>query len=206
MSFLYYQPTQNGDLDGIIKYFRDNLGDNFPDGFINTSCSTVFRNSEKPENTLYENENTFTTKNESPNWVGYHLAGYLYLQAYTIRVINMTDYYNDFPVNWTVYGTNDTEHFYSIEVRNTNGIFTYQGQSETFTIEHPQTFSNFYILLNGVNSNSSRHLRFSQIEFFGAFTTTNINLKNIFNQSFTISCKTKHNTIIFIIVSLFIKK
>ena len=66
-------------------------------------------------------------------------------------------------------------------MRRTNGIFTYKGQTETFNIAHPQTYSSYYIILNGVNSQNEKYLRFSQIEFFGAYTTTNINLKQILN-------------------------
>ena len=209
MSFLYYQPRKNGDLDGIINHFRDKLGDDFPSKFINTTSPELWVYNQGPENTLTESDDDlFTTKGDKPGWIGYHLVeGSLYLQAYTIKVINKTEHNNDFPISWKVYGSNNQVNFSLVEKRNTDEIFQSLGQSETFIIKNPQTFSNYYILLTGRNSNNFYHLRFSQIEFFGAYTTsTDINIKNILNKYYTTHCKERNSIIIYIIILLIMKK
>ena len=48
MSFLYYQHTKNGDLNGIINHFRERLGKGFPDTFITTTSSELYRDEDIP--------------------------------------------------------------------------------------------------------------------------------------------------------------
>ena len=156
MSFLYYQHQKNGDLDGILNHFRDKLGENFPSEFITTSSSDLWTKTENANNTLSESDDKIFTSigNTSGEWIGYHLVkGKLYLQSYSIKVINKTDYYNDFPISWNVYGSDDNETFHLVEYRDSNTIFKTQGQTETFIIKHPQVFQNYYIQLSGNNSN-----------------------------------------------------
>ena len=112
---------------------------------------------------------------------------------------------DDFPISWNVYGSDDKEDFYLVEYRNSNQIFQTQGQTETFIIKHPQVFQNYYIQLSGQNSNNWNHLRFSQIEFFGAYTTTNIDIKHILNHYYTNHCKNQHTIIIYIMIIIIYK-
>ena len=200
---------ENGDLNGIINAYRDKLGDRFPSNFISTSSNKLWLENENATNTLFEDDNLiFTTSEYEYGWVGYHLInGSLYLQSYTIKVINLGQTNFRFPIKWGVYGSNDNNTLELVEKRNEKDLFKNLGQSETFTIKRPRAYNNYYIKLEGPNSQGSKHLRFSQIEFFGAYTkSTDVNLNEIFNKYSTILCRNTRMVHIYIFLCMFISK
>ena len=175
-------------LSGIIKKLRDN--EKNVEDFISVSSSSVYQ-IYKPSYTLYENNLPFTSDDTNPYITYYFKERKLYLESYTILSVIDPGLWTNFPVHWTIKGSDDNATWRTLDVRHTE-VFTERNQKEIFRCRRPQAFHYIKMSQIGLNSLNATYLRFEQIEFFGTLFPKEFNFFP--NNSFYATCKKKQKS------------
>lgn len=172
-----YNGTNENRLNGILTFLGNGKAyDAINNELINIKCSSIFKAQDKPENSLYYDDDSliFQSKGLPNSWLCVDFQDYeVKLTHYSIKSNSYGGKGHSHPQSWDIEGSNDSSNWIKLDSRRNEKSLDDCGALNTFNIQNENNEDNndYYryirIIQRGVNTHNNNTLAFAAIEFFG---------------------------------------